>query len=294
MKIGKRLLSVVLAVLMLASCLSVCAFAAEPAKEPRMVLINLPLFDFWDPASLDACYQEDEDEGTIWCYPGWDENAKSTCISLWVDYDRPFYIFVADRSEDYDDDVYLAPKKNRHLHVLTVEGFKSGVCEGNNVCKGAYVCKDCEQRYPFTLFNEHILGVEILRKEGSCTEGAVWSRYCARCGQAVTRIEQPYEHALYKAETVAPTCGTRGYDKYYCWNCDKVFMDNFVDATNDHKDKNNDGKCDFCGTQLRVIVQQTETKKDLCPYCGEEHTGTFAWLVKIFHNIAYIFAGKKK
>ena len=46
-----------------------------------------------------------------------------------------------------------------------------------------------------------------------------------------------------------------------------------------HTDKNNDGKCDGCGTQM--------TGGEHCPQCGKIHKGFFQKIVGFFHKIIY-------
>ena len=93
---------------------------------------------------------------------------------------------------------------------------------------------------------------------------------------------QSHTHTYTSAVTTQPTCTKPGVRTYTCVDGDDSYTETI--PAPGHVDKNNDGKCDACGTQM--------TGGDHCKYCGKIHGGAFGWLVKFFHNIFALFKRK--
>ncbi len=310
MKTGKRILSVLLAVLMLAATMCV-AFAAEEEIKPLYVTYQLPLIETWAISTLDVYYQNpkypyskpDYENECSW-YLGnedaeiYDEDTPwYLCIR--ADLNRPFYIYVNDQTQLPNDGGVII---GTHRHQLVLRGFEYASCKVETT--GSYYCLSCKQTFTVTFPAAHIYGEEIVRREPSCVEGGIYSRYCARCNEVKTFTGEPWGHSYYEEETVPATCFTDGYIKKVCWNCGKIIMitDNQPKATGKHVDKDGNNHCDVCG---KLLTQPTTTptqptpakpavNPNACKYCGKVHTGTFAGLVKFFHNIMYFLVGRKK
>ena len=275
MKTGKRILSVLLAVLMLAATLTV-AFAAGDVKEPLVVTYLLPYTETWNKGSIRFAYQDSVYENNGEYYV-----SESTPAGIGVDYLRavyetpepgkelPSYLYF---NADYNRPVYIIASDygSDHVHLFEIRGFENASCTAET--KGSYNCKRCAQSFTVTFPAEHIFGVEHQRKNRTCTEEGVYSRYCARCSDVQTRTEKPLNHcyldgksAYKKQRTVAPTCFTEGYDEEVCQFCGKIRMTNIKPANpKEHKDNNKDNHCDVCGTIINK-PKETETSEEKAP-----------------------------
>ncbi len=254
MKTGKRILSVLLAVLMAASCLTF-AFAEANEEEPLYATYKLPYSSTWNLDTLYAAYQDEApDDITInagigvdfWQYyfePPVDDTPLPTYLLVRADYNRPFYIMVDD--------------KNGKNHCYELKGFQYNSCK--TASSGSYYCTECQQTLSVTFPAEHIFTDVITRSYATCTEGEVESRYCARCNAVQTRIGEPLGHNYVKREPVAATCFTEGYTPEKCTRCQKIQMTDIKPATGKHKDDNNDNHCDVCGTIINKTSDDAGT-----------------------------------
>ncbi len=311
MKTGKRILSVLLAVLMLAATMSV-AFAAQEEIKPLYVTYQLPFVETWDLSTLEVEYQN---PGYPYTEPGYDnycywfsgnldvehfDEDTPWYFCIHADLNRPFYIFVYDQQQgSYDEEMIMAA----HRHQLVLRGFEYASCKVETT--GSYYCQSCKQTFTVTFPAAHIYGEQIVRREPSCVEGGIYSRYCARCNEVQTVTGEPWGHNYDRenARVVKPTCFTEGYTEVKCTRCEKIQMIDIKPATGNHKDNNNDNHCDVCGKLMSQPATTTPTQPtpakpavnpNACKYCGKVHTGTFAGLVKFFHNIMYFLVGRKK
>ena len=73
---------------------------------------------------------------------------------------------------------------------------------------------------------------------------------CASCGKTEGGEEIPALEHDYNAVVTAPTCTEAGYTTHTCANCGDSYVDTYVDATNEHVDKDSDNKCDGCGEAM--------------------------------------------
>ena len=101
-------------------------------------------------------------------------------------------------------------------------------------------------------------------------------------GKETKLTPDDHTHTYTSTITTEPTCTKPGEMTYTCVDGDDTYTEP-IPALG-HVDKNNDGRCDACGTQM--------TGGDHCKYCGKVHTGPFAWLIKFFHNIFAAFKRK--
>lgn len=86
--------------------------------------------------------------------------------------------------------------------------------------------------------------------EASCTkEGYTGDTYCNVCNTMVVNGESINKIAhTYSSTVTAPTCTAKGYTTHTCSNCGDSYTD-AEKAVLGHKDDNNDGSCDNCGTK---------------------------------------------
>ena len=191
---------------------------------------------------------------------------------------------------------YVNNTPGTHTHNYSLHVLVENTCESEGY--GMMVCSICGSSYPMTL-PKHFFGDWVVRKVCTCSESGVRTRVCARCGYEESVTDEPLEHNYVFAGTVPATCGTNGYDKYVCRSynsdsrvgCGKIRMENIKPATGNHKDKDNNGKCDVCG---KVLTNTDTVVVTGCKYCGKVHTGIFAWLIQFIHNILFRIAGPKK
>jgi hypothetical protein len=79
--------------------------------------------------------------------------------------------------------------------------------------------------------------------------------------------------------TKQPTCTQEGVQTRTCTR-DGSHKETLPVAKKVHAD-NGSGYCRDCGADLKAAQR--------CKFCGEIHTGPFAWLIKFFHSILAIF-----
>ena len=225
----------------------------DDEEEPLYVTYKLPYFETWD--YVDAYYQQECDL-YIWANIGYDyrdyyfnppadpEAPLPTYLLVYAEYNRPFYIYVEEN--------------NGAEHLYEVKGYQYNSCK--TATAGSYYCVDCQQTLSVTFPAEHVLSDVVLRSNPTCTEGAVVSRYCARCNAVQTYTGEPLGHDYEEGRTVPATCFTEGYTENVCWRCQKVQMTNIKPATGKHVDKNGDNHCDVCGTMINKPAEEPTTK----------------------------------
>lgn len=127
--------------------------------------------------------------------------------------------------------------------------------------------------------HEHSLAF-AQREFENCNYGGTEAHwYCTTCGQMFA--DEGAETALTEEDvTIAPAAHT--------WGEAEVFVAPTYD---------NEGilsyTCTVCGKShyepLPVLERPAEKNENLCPYCGEEHTGFFGFFVKIIHLFLNLF-----
>lgn len=261
MKTGKRILSVLLAVLMLAATLTV-AFAAGEKKDPVYVIFKLPAFKSWDLDTLDVYYR-DNYSAEIYSITKFNDFYSDDQTGLLVRYDEDNYQAFFKKNSDIvaahqdfeqkqkdfkevklwhfasgkiDDSFFyvLADYNSPFIvsvedyngscyHEFEIKGLQSSSCGTETA--GNYFCQNCSRSFSFKFPAEHVYGEDIFRKASTCTEGYVVSRYCARCNNVETENGKPLGHNYEKVGTTVPaTCFTDGYIKRVCLNpnCGKI------------------------------------------------------------------------
>ena len=134
--------------------------------------------------------------------------------------------------------------------------------------------------------NAHVLQTVV--HAPTCTEEGYTAHLCANCkyGYSDAHVDAlgHTPGAPVRENETAATCTANGsYEAVvYCTVCsEELSRETAATEKRSHADKDNNGKCDFCGAQM--------TGPDVCKYCGKVHDGAFGWLVKFFHNILAVF-----
>ena len=125
-------------------------------------------------------------------------------------------------------------------------------------------------------------GDHVIQKEIECTTGTIEIIYDVTEAQTMVVTNGAHQHEYTSTVTTPATCTKPGVMTHTCVDGDDSYTETI--PAPGHVDKNNDGKCDSCGTQM--------TGGDHCKYCGKVHSGAFGWLVKFFHNIFALFKRK--
>ena len=321
MKTGKRILSVLLAVLMAASCLTF-AFAEANEEEPLYVIFKLPTSVSWDLDTLDVCYQDDvsheiysiikdvvfndkENEnqtgmviryddfvynsdivyqaffvpnseiGTF--HQNFEEDAND--LQLWHfasgKIDNSFFYVLADYNSPFV--ITVDAVNGSCSHIYEIKGLQNSSCTTETT--GSYYCSECGQSLSIKFPACHIYGEDVLRTRSSCTEGYVYSHYCARCKAVESENGSPLGHNYVKREPVAATCFTEGYTPEKCTRCQKIQMTDIKPATGKHKDDNNDNHCDVCGTLMTAAEEAPEKPAE------ETKQNFFQRIIEWFRNL---------
>ena len=86
--------------------------------------------------------------------------------------------------------------------------------------------------------------------------------------------------------TAKPTCTADGVKTYTCTVCGGTKTARI--SALGHTSPNGSGDCERCGTHIKDVVDP-----NACPYCGENHSGVFGWLVKLILTLIFRLFGKK-
>ena len=136
--------------------------------------------------------------------------------------------------------------------------------------------------------------------EPTCTKGGYTTYTCTVCGESYTdNATEALGHNFGEwAVGKEATCAEEGYRTRVCARCgteDKEAL-----PTLEHVDEDEDGVCDVCGKKIEpdeptdpTDVEPEPVNENLCPYCGEEHTGFFGGITRGFHNLLFNLFGSK-
>lgn len=108
-------------------------------------------------------------------------------------------------------------------------------------------------------------GERVITLDATCTEKGVILLECTLCGQDVTTLFGPREHAYGEEKVVEPTCGSEGYTSQTCANCGDVKKDNIKPAK-EH------AYGDWAET-LAPTCTADGTKQRICTLCDETVEG---------------------
>lgn len=152
--------------------------------------------------------------------------------------------------------------------------------------------------------------MQIREVSPTCTKEGVGSYWrCSSCNsifedEAATKpltkppvlpkLPHTPENPVKKNETPATCTESGSYDEVvYCSDCGNELSRKTIETNPlGHVDKNNDGECDRCKTQL-TDESDSEPSGKVCKYCGEVHEGFFQKIVGFFHSILALFGFHK-
>ncbi|MBR5409713.1 MAG: S8 family serine peptidase [Clostridia bacterium] len=133
----------------------------------------------------------------------------------------------------------------------------------------------------------HETRVNVVLGQQNCFHGGLTGTVCADCGALLSKTDTPaLGHDFQYWYTSTGTCVYTGYIAYKCSRCGEEKRTDL--GWGDHYDPDNDGWCDYCGQELWEHPTP-QPEPNLCPLCGEEHTGFFDGIVALFHRIIYFF-----
>ncbi len=163
----------------------------------------------------------------------------------------------------------------------TVPG-KAATCKETGLTDGV-VCAVCgDVILPQTVIGTtaHSFDAGAVTKQPTCTAAGGKTFTCGVCGEKKTETLSARGHAWSGwVVTKQPTCTQEGVQTRTCTR-DGSHKETLPVAKKAHAD-NGSGYCRDCGADLKAAQR--------CKFCGEIHTGPFAWLIKFFHSILAIF-----
>ncbi len=140
-------------------------------------------------------------------------------------------------------------------HTEKVEDYKAPTCTSTG-SQGATVCSECGEvlaegtTIPML---DHEFGTSPVRViPASCIRGKVSVYKCNFCEETKEVQDSANElapHTVVAVETVEPTCDTVGYSKKVCSTCKAEVGFETIPALG-HADKDGDGSCDGCDTEI--------------------------------------------
>ncbi len=163
----------------------------------------------------------------------------------------------------------------------TVPG-KAATCKETGLTDGVVcsVCGDVIRAQTVIGKTAHQWNGGTVTTQPTCTAAGVKTFTCTACGDAKTEAVAALGHAWGGwTVTKQPTCTQEGQQTRTCTR-DGSHKETQPIAKKSHTDNGN-GYCKDCGADLKASQR--------CKYCGEIHTGPFAWLIKFFHSILAIF-----
>ena len=105
----------------------------------------------------------------------------------------------------------------------------------------------------------HVYAGWVVSTPASCTEEGFKTNTCVTCGNVMTERISTVPHTEKVLPAVEPTCTATGLTEgKECTVCGKVTVVQKIVSKADHADKNEDGKCDACGTGLSVSDEKSE------------------------------------
>lgn len=163
----------------------------------------------------------------------------------------------------------------------TVAG-KAATCKETGLTDGVVcsVCGDVIQAQTVIGKKPHSYDAGMLTQQPTCTTDGRKTFVCAECGETKTESVGKLGHAWGGwAVLRQPTCTSEGQQIRTCTR-DGSHKETKPIARKAHTD-NGSGYCRDCGADLKAAQR--------CKFCGEIHSGPFAWLIKIIHSILGIF-----
>ena len=105
----------------------------------------------------------------------------------------------------------------------------------------------------------HVYAGWVVSTPASCAEEGLKTNTCVTCGNVMTERISTVPHTEKVLPAVEPTCTATGLTEgKECTVCGKVTVVQKIVSKADHADKNEDGKCDACGTGLSVSDEKSE------------------------------------
>ena len=181
---------------------------------------------------------------------------------------------ITDLTIQKDAGNHVGPMRtdNRKAATCSAEGYTGDtVCTacGNTVARGTTIGKTAHQWNGGTVTTQP-----------TCTAAGVKTYKCNNCTATKTEPVAALGHAWGGwVVTKQPTCTQEGQQTRTCTR-DGSHKETQPIAKRPHTD-NGSGYCKDCGADLKASQR--------CKYCGQIHTGPFAWLIKFFHSILAIF-----
>ena len=233
MKIGKRILSVLLAVLMLALTASVAFAVEEEEKEPLYVVYQLPCFDTWDPTSFSIFYQDAPESVKWYCAKSeinYENDNKSGYSGL-LSYSNGTY-----KSKFFNNTSILSEHQRFEGFQKRFESFQSTEYKlwhldaGDKETNCLFVLAEYNRPFRFEVQEKdngplHLFEIKGL-KYSSCNTETPGSYDCIYCSRSYA-ITFPASH-VYGEDFLrqASTC-TEGYViSRYCARCNAVETEN--------------------------------------------------------------------
>lgn len=127
----------------------------------------------------------------------------------------------------------------------------------------------------------------------TCTEdGYEGDIYCSVCEEFIGEGNSvpATGHSFGEWTVITPAdCQMPGVEQRVCED-DSGHIETREIPITDHVDKNGDGLCDNCGTEMAYTHGGTDEDNNRCKYCGQVHEGFLGKFIGFFHKIAYFFA----
>ena len=241
-------------------------------------------------------------------------------------------VYCASCGEELSRDTYSIEKTAHTPAAVVMTNYVDATCTTNGGYDEVVLCTACgallSSEHKTVEASGHSAGEPVIVNKvfTDCTEGGTWDEvvFCTICGEELSREAKeiaPAAHTPGEAKRENVKDATCEADGSYTEIIDCAVCGNRISA--EEKTIKAPGHSwgewvvvkeatqDEDGLQRRVCTRDgshVEEKiieklpaptqpdnggKNLCKYCGEEHTGPFGWLIRFFHSILAFFGLRK-
>ena len=152
-------------------------------------------------------------------------------------------------------------------HTVVIDPAVEATCEKTGLTEGKHcsVCNEVIVAQQTVVKKDHTYTATVTTQPTCKTEGL--KTYRCACGDTYTEKIAKGEHTIVTDPAVAATCTSTGLSEgKHCSVCNTVTVAQSTVAMKEHKDSNNDGKCDACSKALSTQPTTPPSDSGLTAY----------------------------
>jgi hypothetical protein len=152
-------------------------------------------------------------------------------------------------------------------HTIVTDPAVAATCTSTGLSEGKHcsVCNEVIVAQQTVVKKDHTYTATVTTQPTCKTEGL--KTYTCTCGDTYTEKIAKGEHTIVTDPAVAATCTSTGLSEgKHCSVCNTVTVAQSTVAMKEHKDSNNDGKCDACSKALSTQPTTPPSDSGLTAY----------------------------